>query len=96
MSNNPESGIGAFRAVPFTLAGFVCVLFLKSIWSTLFYGLQSPLLGLVDLLILWLLAAVLWLTYKPLDAAAGWLWLTYMIWVCLLLSVNTAIWRLNA
>ncbi len=87
---------GAFRAVPFTLAGFVCVLFLQSIWSTLFYGLQSPLLGLIDLLIIWLLAAVLWLTYKPLDAAAGWLWLAYMIWVCLLLSVNTAIWRLNA
>jgi len=86
---------GAFRTVPFTFAGFVCLLFLQSIWSTLFYGLQSPLLGLADLLIICLLAAVLWLTYKPLDGVAALLWLAYLIWVCLLLPVNAAIWWLN-
>ena len=87
---------GAFRAVPFTLVGFICLLFLQSIWSTLFYGLQSPLLGLVDLLIVWLLSAVLWLTYMPNDAVAARLWLAYLIWAGLLLPVNAAIWWLNA
>lgn len=87
---------GAFRTVPFTLAGFACLLFLQSIWSTLFYGLQSPLLGLADLLIICILAAILWLTYKPLDTIAARLWLAYLIWVCLLLPINAAIWWLNA
>lgn len=86
---------GAFRSVPFTLAGFACLLFLQSIWSTLFYGMQSPLLGLADLVVIAVLATVLWLTYKPLDAIASYLWLAYLVWIILLLPLNAAIWWLN-
>ena len=87
---------GAFRTVPFTMAGFACLLFLQSIWSTLFFGLQNPLLGLADLLVVFLLACVLWLTYSPIDAWAGRLWLAYLLWVLFLIPVNAAIWWLNA
>jgi len=86
---------GAFRTVPFTLAGFAGLLFLQSIWSTLFYGLQSPLLGLADLLVICILAVALWFAYKPLDTVAAHLWLAYLLWCCFLLSVNAAIWWLN-
>lgn len=87
---------GAFRSIPFTLAGFACLLFLQSIWTTLFYGLQSPLLGLIDLLLIASLSFPLWLTYRPLDPIAGRLWLAYVFWVLFLLPVNAAIWWLNA
>ncbi len=86
---------GAFRTVPFTLAGFAGLLFLQSIWSTLFYGLQSPLLGLADLLLVALLAAILWLTYHPIDKLAGRLWLAYLCWVAFLLPLNAALVYLN-
>ncbi|MFN0103147.1 MAG: TspO/MBR family protein [Bryobacteraceae bacterium] len=86
---------GAFRTVPFTFAGFACLLLLQSMWSTLFYGLQSPLLGLADSIIVLVLAGVLWLTYNPLDTLAGRLWLAYLVWISLLLPANVAIWWLN-
>jgi tryptophan-rich sensory protein len=87
---------GAFRTIPITMTGFACLLFLQSIWSTLFYGMQSPLLGLADLVIILLLAVILWLTYRPLDAWASALWLAYVGWILLLLLINAAIWWLNA
>jgi translocator protein len=86
---------GAFRTVPITLAGFLCLLLLQSIWSTLFYGLQSPALGLVDLAALLLLATVLWLIYRQMDVLAAWLWGAYILWLSFLLAVNAAIWWVN-
>ena len=86
---------GAFRSVPFTMAGFAAVLFLQSIWSTLLYGMQSPLLSLADLILIALLAAVLWLTYNPIDKLAGRLWLGYLCWVAFLLPLNAALVYLN-
>ena len=86
---------GAFRTVPVTAAGFACLLFLQTIWSTLFYGLQNPLLGLVDLLAAALLASVLGLIYQPLDRLASRLWLANLLWVCFLVPMNAAIWWLN-
>jgi len=86
---------GAFRNVPFTLAGFACLLFLQSIWSTLFYGFQSPLLGLADLLLIALLSGLLWLTYRSIDSVAGYLWLAYFAWILVLLPINASIWWLN-
>lgn len=87
---------GAFRTIPFTLIGFSCLLFLQAIWTTVFYGLQSPALGFADLSAVAVLAAVLWLTVRPLDALAGRLWLAYLCWTLLLLSANATIWWLNA
>ena len=67
----------------------------QAVWSTLFYGMQSPFLGLADLAVLVPLSAVLWLTYQPLDAWAGRLWLSYLGWLLFLLPFNAAIWWLN-
>lgn len=86
---------GAFRTVPITMAGFACLLFLQAIWSTLFYGLQSPLLGLVDLTLIALLSAVLWLTYRQIDRVAGRLWLAYLGWILFLIPQNAVLYHLN-
>ena len=58
--------------------------------------MQSPLLGLADLVIIFLLAVILWLTYRPLDALASILWLAYLCWILMLLLINAVIWWLNA
>jgi tryptophan-rich sensory protein len=86
---------GAFRAVPFTGLGFGAVLFFQSIWSTLFYGLQSPLLGGVDFGLITLLSVLLWLTYRTIDDVAAWLWLPVVVFSAYSFSVNLAIWRMN-
>ena len=42
-----------------------------------------------------ILAGILWLTYKPIDAWAARLWLAYLVWTLLLLPANFAIWWMN-
>ncbi|MBM3788251.1 MAG: tryptophan-rich sensory protein, partial [Acidobacteria bacterium] len=80
---------------PFTGLGFVGQLFFQSMWSTCFYGMQSPALGLLDLLIVALIATMLWFTYRGMDQIAGWLWSAYLLWLYYLTSVNLAIWWSN-
>lgn len=87
---------GTFRIVPFAAAGFALQLFLQAMWSTCFYGMQSPLLGLLDLLGVSALSAMLWFTYKAADRVAGWLWTLYLCWLGYLTAANAAIWWLNA
>ena len=63
--------LGGFRLVPIAGIGFGLQLFLQSIWSTLFYGAQSTLAGLVDLVCLLGLVTTLWFTYQSIDKLAG-------------------------
>ena len=42
------------RAVRKALVFFLIQLVLNTAWSFLFFGLRSPILGLVDILLLWL------------------------------------------
>lgn len=87
--------LGGFRLVPIAGIGFGVQLFLQAIWSTLFYGAQSTLAGLVDLLCLLSLVATLWFTYKSIDQLAGRLWLPYFLWLSYLTAVNGVIWWRN-
>lgn len=86
---------GAFRSVPFTFAGFAGLLLLQASWSTLFFGMQSPFLGMAALVVLFLHGSILWLVYASIDTWAGRLWLVYLGWVLFQLPGQIAIWRLN-
>lgn len=87
--------LGGFRVVPIAGIGFCMQLFLQAIWSTLFYGAQSTLAGLIDLVCLLTLVSTLWFTYKSIDTLAGRLWLPYFVWVIYLTAVNAVIWWRN-
>ena len=74
---------------------FALVLILNAAWSWMFFGAQSPLLGLVNiapqLVIIGVTIAVFW----RMDRAASLLLLPLAMWVAYAAVLNFAIWRLN-
>jgi translocator protein len=71
-------------------------LLLNAAWSWMFFGLQSPLAGLVNIVPQWLLvlAAILAVWQVDRIAAAGLLPLA--AWVGFAVILNLSVWRLNA
>ncbi len=78
------------------LALFFFQLMLNGIWSPIFFGLHSPLLGLVDMVALWLM--ILWTTifFWRISKPASYLFIPYLLWVSFALYLNWSIWILNS
>jgi translocator protein len=68
---------------------------LNFLWSYLFFGRQSPLAGLVDILLLWAAIAATMIYFYRVSRPAGLLMVPYILWVTLALALNFEIWRLN-
>lgn len=77
------------------LTSFFVQLFLNLCWSALFFTAKSPLLGLLDIILLWIMivsTTVLFWKVKPL---AGILFIPYLAWTSYALALNAAIFVLN-
>ena len=74
---------------------FIFQLLLNSLWSFAFFGLRSPLAGLIVILILWL--AILWtiISFRKISLPAALLLIPYTIWVSFATLLNWAIFLLN-
>lgn len=86
-----ERGFAGARTA---LALFFIQLALNSLWFIVFFGLESPRLGLVEILVLW---AVIFLTIRasrPISRPAA-LLLPYLAWVTFATLLNAGIWWLN-
>lgn len=68
---------------------------LNATWSVLFFGLRSPALAMMDIVMMWLLLVWLQREFWRLDRWAGILWAPYLAWVSFALCLNFAIWRAN-
>ena len=75
---------------------FVCILILNAAWSWMFFGANSPLLGLMNigpqLAVIGATIAVFW----GVDRAAAFCLLPLAGWVTFAAVLNFSIWRLNA
>lgn len=74
---------------------FLVQLFLNFIWSPIFFGLRSPLLGLVVIIILWALIITTIYKFYPLSKWAAYLLIPYLLWVTFATTLNGAILLLN-
>ena len=74
---------------------FIIQLILNSLWSVLFFGFRSPLLGLVEIIILWIFILLTILYFFKVSKIAGILLLPYILWVSFAAVLNFSIWRLN-
>jgi len=77
------------------LAMFAVQLVLNAVWSAVFFGLHSPLAGLVvigALLVALVLAAVM---FMRVSRPAGLLLVPYVVWVAFAAALNASIWILN-
>ena len=75
---------------------FVVQLIANALWSWLFFGIQSPFLAFIDIVVLWLLIVATTIAFWRLRPIAGALLLPYLAWVTFATALNFAIWRLNS
>lgn len=87
----PAGTAGRFEA----LALYHTQLVLNAGWSVAFFGLQSPPLGIVMILLLLTLILTTMRSFWQLDAIAGWLFVPYAAWVAYATLLNLSLWWLN-
>jgi tryptophan-rich sensory protein len=87
-------GLGE-EGVNCALTVFLVQLVLNALWSMVFFGLQSPLYGMVVIIALWIAILLTIIKFFKLSVAAGSLMLPYILWVSFASALNIAIWVLN-
>jgi len=90
-----RKGLGD-QQVKVALSIFAIQLILNISWSVVFFGLRSPLAGLIVISILWV--AILWtiLNFFKISTTAGIVLIPYILWVSFAGVLNLFIWRLNS
>ncbi len=68
-------------------------LVLNAGWSAVFFGLRSPMLGLIEVSALWLAVAATIFTFATVDMLSAALLLPYLAWVSFAAVLNAAIVR---
>ena len=77
------------------LTFFAVQLALNALWSFLFFGLQNPMLALIEIILLWLMIYETYNQFSKIDKIAGYLFIPYLAWVGFALILNANIWLLN-
>jgi benzodiazapine receptor len=74
---------------------FLIQLVLNALWSVAFFGLKSPLYGVIVIVALWIAILFTILKFFKVSSAAGVLLLPYILWVSFAAVLNISIWILN-
>lgn len=74
---------------------FFIQLVLNVLWSVFFFGLNSPGLALVEIVILWAAILLTLVSLRGVSRTASWLMVPYLAWVSFAAVLNAAIWWLN-
>jgi tryptophan-rich sensory protein len=85
----------AAPGVKIALAFFFVQLLFNVLWSLAFFGLKNPLLGLLDIGLLWILILVTLALFFRIDRTASLLLFPYLLWVSFASVLNGAIYFLN-
>lgn len=89
-----QKGIGNSE-VRSALVAFLIQLILNMLWSFLFFGLRSPLYGLVDILFLWGAILVTIGQFFRVSIPAAAMLIPYLLWVTFASGLNVGIFLLN-
>lgn len=74
---------------------FIAQLTLNFIWSPAFFGLKSPLLGLIVITFLWCFIVMTMKKFYPLSKVSFYLLVPYLFWVSFAAILNASIFLLN-
>ena len=88
-----QTGLAGAK-LPLTV--FAIQLALNSLWSVLFFGLQSPGAAAVEIVLLWAAILATLIAFWKRSNLAGVLLVPYLAWVSFASVLNFTIWRLNA
>jgi benzodiazapine receptor len=84
------------REVKIALGIFVVQLVLNTLWSVVFFGLNSLAGGLVVIVVLWIAILLTIITFFRMSKVAGALLVPYILWVSFATILNFSLWQLNA
>ena len=85
--------INKYNKIAFTVFGIQ--LFLNALWSILFFGLQNPLLALVEIIFLWASIFITIIYFYKLNKISAYLLVPYILWVTFAAILNFSIFILN-
>ena len=74
---------------------FFVQLILNVLWSLAFFGLRLPLLGFIDIILLWIAILLTILHFLKVSKFAGVLLVPYLLWVSFATLLNLSLWILN-
>jgi tryptophan-rich sensory protein len=74
---------------------FGAQLFLNALWSLVFFGLKSPILGLVNIVALWFMILATIVMFYRISKTAAYLLIPYICWVTIATALNYGVWVLN-
>ncbi len=74
---------------------FAAQLMVNILWSAAFFGLRSPLAGLVVIIVLWIMILLTMVKFWPVSRNAALLLVPYMIWVSFAAYLNYSLLMLN-
>ena len=83
------------RPVKIALIVFLVQLILNVLWLVVFFGLESPLSGLIVIVVLWVALLVTVLRFFKISRVASILLWPYLLWVTFAAVLNGSIWLLN-
>jgi benzodiazapine receptor len=83
------------RRVRVALIVFLVQLVLNAFWSVAFFGLESPLYGLIVISILWVAILVTIVLFFRISKVSSILMWPYLLWVSFATVLNSSIWLLN-
>jgi tryptophan-rich sensory protein len=68
---------------------------LNALWPLLFFGMRSPGLGYVEIIVLWVSLAVLVVDTWKFDRVASVLLIPYLLWITIASILNFFVWFIN-
>ncbi|MBE0432717.1 tryptophan-rich sensory protein [candidate division WOR-3 bacterium] len=77
------------------LALFVLQLLLNILWPAVFFGMRSPLYGMIVIVLLWLAILATILQFGKVSELASYLLIPYILWVSFAAVLNLSIFILN-
>lgn len=80
---------------PAALRAFAIQWLLNVLWSVAFFGLHSPLLGLIEIVALWAAIVLTIVRFARVSRPAAWLLAPYIAWVSFAVVLNASYWALN-
>lgn len=86
---------GFHRKGSFALNIFIVQMALNVMWSFLFFGMRSPLYGLIGIAALWIAIFFTMQKFRRIDIRAYYLLLPYILWVSFAAALNFSVWLLN-
>jgi len=84
------------RGVKIALVIFGAQFALNVLWSFLFFGLQSPLYGFIEIIALWIMIAATIIAFYKISKPAAFILLPYIAWVTIASLLNYSVLVLNA